>query len=254
MRRSLRTVAHIGAAALGLFSAVCGARADTMTYAPGNFPALTATLSALGMSGAAANALETFSVPGTTGTSTRLDFGFIQDLGGYQFSFGVFDVGAVTADPLHERGGWGIQALSSATLIFDNRGLAPGATASIDVAAGTQLGLFLIPDDTLAQVMSDPGAFYRSSRPAPLFSVAAANPGGYDQLLAFESAGLYTFAFEDLTRTGWSDLDFNDLVVTMRATPAAFKAQIDSVPEPAGLWLFLAAGLPIFLMRRGRKA
>lgn len=253
MRRSFRAVAQIGIAAFGLIGAVCGARADTITYMPGNFPALAGSLSALGLDGAAASALETFAVPGTAGTSTRLDFTFIQDVGGYQFSFGVFDAGAVTADPVANRTDWALQALSAATLVFDNRGLAVGATASVEVAAGTQLGLFLIPDDTLAAVLASPSSFFGGSRPDPLFSVSGANPGGYDQMLAVGADGFFALAFEDLTRTGWSDLDFNDLLVTMQATPTAFAAQIDSIPEPAGFWLFLAAGLPLVLMRRGRR-
>ena len=40
--------------------------------------------------------------------------------------------------------------------MFDNREIDIGVTNSIDVAAGTELGLFLIPNDTLQSVFDVP--------------------------------------------------------------------------------------------------
>ena len=254
MRRSIRAVARLGTAAAMLVCAMTSARADTITYTPAAFPALTGTLTSLGFGAAPTSAFaETYVVPGLTGTTTRLDFSFVQDLGGYQFSFGFFDRSAVTANAATDRAGWALQALQAATLVFDNRGLVPGATASFEVAAGMNLGLFLVPDDTLAAVLSNPSAFFGGPRPSPLFSVSSANPGGYDHFMSFETGGLFALAFEDLTRTGWSDLDFNDLVVTMRATTATVSRQIETIDEPAGAWLLLGA-LPLILAARRRRA
>lgn len=237
-----------------LACAITSARADTITFTPAAFPSLTGTLTSLGFGASPTPSFgETYTVPGVAGTSTRLDFAFVQDLGGYQFSFGFFDHSAVTANPATERTSWAMQALQAATLVFDNRGLAAGATASFDVAAGMNLGLFLIPNDTLAAVLDNPSAFFGGPRPDPLFSVSAANPGGFDQFLSFETGGLFALAFEDLTRTGWSDLDFNDLVVTMRATPTQINRQIDAIDEPAGAW-FLLGALPLILAARRRRA
>ena len=254
MRRSIRAIARLGAAAATLACALASARADTITYTPAAFPSLTGTLTSLGFGTTPTPAFgETYIVPGTAGTTTRLDFSFVQDLGGYQFSFGFFDRSAVTANPTTERTSWAMQALHAATLVFDNRGLALDATASFNVAAGTNLGLFLIPDDTLAAVLNNPSAFFGGSRPDPLFSVSAANPGGFDQFLSFETGGLFALAFEDLMRTGWSDMDFNDLVVTMRATPSQLNRQIDVIDEPVGAW-FLLGALPLFVAVRRRRA
>jgi len=80
-----------------------------------------------------------------------------------------------------------MQALGTATTVFDNREIDIGATNSIDVAAGTELALFLIPNDTLQSVLDDPSAFGGGNRPDPLFSVSDANLGSFDQLLSFEA-------------------------------------------------------------------
>jgi hypothetical protein len=235
--------------ALALIFVPAPLRADTISYfAGGNYNIVSQTLSGLGYN-TSDTAIEStsggFAAPGPTGTTTRLDFTFIRDLGGYQFSFGIFDRSAVSADPVADRQAWALQALGSATVVFDNREISIGATTSIDVAAGAELGLFLIPNDTLAAVLADPSAFYGGSRPDPLFSVSDANPGSFDQMLSFESGGLHTFAFEDLTRAASSDQDFNDLIVTMTATPdpGELSIQTEAVPEPSGLALVLLAGL-----------
>ncbi len=138
-------------AALSVVSA--SSHADTIRYFDGgNYGIVTQTLSDVGYNtsdSAIELASDGFIVPGISGGSTRLDFTFVRDLGGYQFSFGVFDRSAVTADPVSDRQNWALQALATATVVFDNREVDIGATSSIDVATGTELGLFLIPNDTL---------------------------------------------------------------------------------------------------------
>lgn len=234
--------------ALALIIAPASTRADVISYFNGgNYNIVTQTLSGLGYDtsdSAIESTAEGFTVNGPAGTVTRLDFTFIRDLGGYQFSFGVFDRAAVSANPVADRQTWALQALNAGTVVFDNREIEIGATASIDVAAGTELGLFLIPNDTLAAVLADPSAFYGGNRPDPLFSVSDANPGAFDQLLSFEAASLHTFAFEDLARTGGSDQDFNDLIVTMTASPSTEQPSIqtEAVSEPRGLAIVLLVG------------
>jgi hypothetical protein len=104
-------------------------------------------------------------VPGPSGGTARLDFTFVRDLGGYQFSFGVFDRSAATADAVSDRQNWAPQALGTATVVFDNREIGIGATTSIEVASGTELGRFPIPNDTLQAVLDDPSAFYGAVAP-----------------------------------------------------------------------------------------
>ena len=256
MGSSFRTGTYIGMFAAALSVASASSRADTIRYFDGgNYGVVSQALSGVGYDTsdtAIELSSEGFTVPGLAGGATRLHFTFIRDLGGYQFSFGVFDRSAVTADPVSDRQNWALQALATATVVFDNREIDIGATSSVDVAAGTELGLFLIPNDTLQAVLEDPSAFYGGSRPDPLFSVADAHPGSFDPMLSFEAGGLHTFAFEDLSRTGYSDQDFNDLIVTMTSTslPGEFSVQIE-VPEPPGMLIVMLAGLA-FARQRGR--
>ncbi|MFT5486063.1 MAG: hypothetical protein ACI9JL_002401 [Paracoccaceae bacterium] len=244
--------------------------ADTIRYADGGFGSVQQSLSGLGYNlsdPSIESTAESFIVPGVaggapggaSGGSTRLDFTYVRDTGSYRFSFGVFDRGAVTADPVSDRQNWAIQALGASTVVFDDRVTNPGATASVEFAAGTDLGLFLIPNDTLASVLENPAAFYGGSRPAPLFSVADANPGSFDQLMTFEAGGLTTFAFEDLSRAGYSDQDFTDLVITMTADPlpGQFLVQTEAastaIAEPRGLAILMLAGLSLVWLRARRR-
>lgn len=259
MRCSFRT-AKIGIViATALLIAPASARADTIRYFDGgNFGVVSQTLAGLGYNtsdAAIESTSEGFVAPGLSGGTARLDFTFVRDLGGYQFSFGVFDRSAVTADPVSDRQNWALQALGSATVVFDNREIGVGAMTSIEVESGTELGLFLIPNDTLQAVLDDPLAFYGGSRPDPLFSVSDANPGSLDQLLSFEAGGLHTFAFEDLTRIGNSDQDFNDLIVTMTATPVVgeFRVQTE-IPEPSSQMIALLAFVGFASVRAGKQA
>ncbi|MEQ9448995.1 MAG: DUF4114 domain-containing protein [Rhodospirillaceae bacterium] len=260
MKRILSRAGRLAACSIVLGSVVAGhvtaARADAITYfGGGNFTSLTGTLQGLGYNTAdpgIESANQLFAVPGQAGSTTRLDFTFMQDFGGYQFSFGFFDRSAVSADPIAQRAVWGAQALAAATEVFDNRTVSIGDTASFDVAAGTQLGWFLIPNDTLAAVLSDPAAFYAGNRPEPLFSVSEANPGSFDQLLTFEAGGLTTLAFEDLTRAGSSDMDFNDMVVTLRTSVISETSieVVNQVSEPSVGAVIALGALSLFAARR----
>jgi hypothetical protein len=258
MRCSFGTTFFSGIFAVVLIAAPTVLRADTIRYFDGgNFGVVSQTLSGLGYNtsdSAIESTAQGFTVPGAAGDVARLDFTFVRDLGGYQFSFGVFDRSAVTADPVSDRQNWALQALGTATVVFDNREIDIGATNSINVAAGTELGLFLIPNDTLQAVLNDPSAFYGGIRPDPLFSVSDANPGSFDQLLSFEAGGLHTFAFEDLTRAGGSDQDFNDLVVTMTATLLSEELSIQTeISAPSGLAIGLLGGLFLVWVRTGTR-
>lgn len=258
----------VGAAASGLvlaavlWAAPMNAYADTIRYADGGFRSVQQSLSGLGYNTSdpsIESTAESFIVPAAQGSAARLDFSYIRDTGSYRFSFGVFDRGAVTADAVSDRQNWAIQALSAATVIFDDRETDPGATASVEFSAGTDLGLFLIPNDTLASVLENPAAFYGGGRPAPLFSVADANPGSFDQLMTFEAGGLTTFAFEDLSRAGYSDEDFTDLVITMTSSPLPGRFQVQTelasaaIAEPPGLAIVILAGLSLICLRTRRR-
>ena len=246
----------IGSSASGLFLAFALlvapalSRADTIRYDNGGFSSVQQSLSGIGydLNGPSIESTaESFVIPGAPGGNTRLDFAYIRDTGSYQFSFGVFDREAVTADPVSDRENWALQALGAATVVFDDRGSNPGATATIDVAAGTDLGLFLIPNDTLAAVLQTPAAFFGGNRPDPLFSVPDANPGGFDQLMVFRAGGLTTFAFEDL-------------VITMRTTPLSVQPEVQieaastQIAEPQALIILIIAGLAFASIRARQRS
>lgn len=219
------------------------ARADVVThFGDGPFPDVTVLLNGQGMNNPAFETTAlTFMVPGTTG-NVDLTFTFLRDTGVFLFNFGFFDVSTVTANPVTQTQLYATQALAGATLIFDDNVDNPGATAMATVTAGTTLGFFLIPNNTLAAFNANPGDFYPSQTSnnalrSPLFSVTNANPGQLDQMLSFVGNGKTLFTFEDLTRTGPSDQDFTDLAFLVDA-----ELPPQPVPEP-GASLLLGLGL-----------
>ncbi|WP_169976021.1 DUF4114 domain-containing protein [Tautonia rosea] len=174
----------------------------------------------------------TFEVPGAPGSNTNLTFTFVANTGAFLYTFGFFDASVPTANPVTEKQLWATQALSSAVQVFDDRVDNPIVSRSFTVAAGTTLGFFLIPNNTLANFQANPGAFYPSQTSdnllrSPLFSITDANPGELDQMLSFVGNGVTLFTFEDLTRTGSSDQDFVDLAFTIDA-----ELIPSVVPEP----------------------
>ena len=243
------------AAACVLISAV-PARADVITnFGPGslNSPGLSLTLDALGIppNASSETTVESFVVPGAG--SVDLTFTLQGDLGAFSFNFGYFDTSTVTANPVSQQELFATQALSGATLVFDDATHGFGDMVTTSVAGGTNLGFFIIPNNTLANFNANPSLFFPSqtSTPelrAPLFSVTGANPGGFDQMLSFLGGGNTLFAFEDLTRAGNSDNSFTDLVFSVDA-----QLQPVQSPEP-GLLLLMGTGLAAAAARRRRRS
>ncbi len=205
---------------------------------------------------------ETFSVPGGTGV-VDLEFHFLQQSGGYKFSFGIYDVRNVTADPALERDLYAQQAITTGTLLFQegrkaqNNEQKPGAKKTISVVAGAVLGLFFLPNYKLDDYLNDPNDYSEAgNKLPPLFSVSAANPGGYDQVLSFSDGTQTLFTFEDIMRTSNSDEDFNDATVVVNADlrdnqigPTVVMLAPGMVPIAAGAVGFGAA---VFAFRRYR--
>lgn len=228
--------------------------ADTLTYFGDGVDSedVSDLLSTVGIENnfATETTAESFLVPGTTGT-TELTFTFVVDLGAYQFNFGFFPLASVAGiDPITQKQDWATAALSAATPVFDDLSQDPVVSSSFTLNAGSELGFFLIPDNTITNFLANPSAFFPSQTAdsafrSPLFSVSDANPGEFDQLLSFVSNGITLFTFEDLTRAGDSDLSFTDLSFTVDAELAPV---VQPVPEPdsfiglLGLSLILIAG------------
>lgn len=252
LRKRIATGA-MGAAALSLLAAG-SARADTIThFGNGVGPALGTFLDDVGI-GAANTGAETtatsFFVPGLSGTNTTLTFHLASDNGTFNFQFGYFDMAAVSANPVTDPVTFATQALSASTLVFDDITQNPPATATFSVAAGTNLGFFIVPNNTIANFLANPALFYPPTplsdvaHRSPLFSLSDANPGQFDQMLAFAGNGKTLFAFEDLTRVGASDNNFTDLIFSLDAQLAVLPPA-PVVPLPAAAWggLLLLGGL-----------
>lgn len=204
---------------------------------------------------------QSYTVPGTSGM-TSLTFNYFSDGSSKKFDFGFFDLSKISADPLSRPRDWAMEALASATLVFNDQIASPGASATFDVLAGTQLGFFLLPNARLSDVQKDPDKYIsppgksENYERAPLFSVANANPGAYDQMLAFQQNDDTFFSWEDVTRTKKSDRDFDDLAFTVTALPAnpSSAVALQSVPEPSSIVLYgLGLSGMLALRRRTRS-
>jgi hypothetical protein len=246
--------ARFGLVAMALGVAAGPARADEVIHfeggtSPGQFPGVSTLLDDVGIGSgnvASETTVSAFTVPGSG--SVSLTFKIEVDFGAFLYEFGFYDVSAVTADPIADKQGFAVEALSSATMIFDDRVDDVGATKTVTVLGGTTLGFFIVPNNTIAGFLADPDAFYDpfvfdfaadGGLRAPLFSRADANPGELDQFLSFVGNGKTLFTFEDLSRAGPTDESFTDLGFTVDAA----LIPVSPVPEPGTLLGGLAAAL-----------
>ncbi len=245
---------RLAASALAIACATGSVRADVINYSPAAHSSLTTTLTSKGYSAADETTAQSFLVPGASGAVTPLTFTFFRDTGGYKFNFGFFDLSSVTADPVADRREWARQALTGGTEVFDNRTVSIGDTATFNIEAGVQLGWYLIPNDTLDRVLESADSYINGgSQSVPLFSVSDANPGSFDQLMTFGSGNRSLLAFADLTRTGWSDEDFTDVVVTIE-TPVLTAESVETVvPAPPATALLALACAGLFAAYRRRR-
>ncbi|MBX3744818.1 MAG: DUF4114 domain-containing protein [Verrucomicrobiae bacterium] len=202
-----------------------------------------------------------FIVPGAAGTDTTLTFTFMRDTGAFLFDFGMYPIGSVVADPVSQKQLYAEQAIGAGVSIFNDAVDNPGATRTVVVPGGTELGFFIVPDNSVGAFLANPSLFYPSqtvisSLRAPLFSVSDANPGELDQMLSFVANGVTLFTFEDLTRTGLSDEDFTDIAFTIDAElRPVIPPPPTGVPDGGSVLALLAAGLMgVGLIRRSRAS
>lgn len=229
---------------------------DTISHAvDGPFSRVTDLLDTEGISPSGETTVESFFVPGSG--SADLTFELTFRSGAFQRTFGFFDVSSITADPITDKQTWATQALTGATVVFDDRTDPVGATSTHTVSSGAELGFFIMPNNVLQDFVDDPAAFYPpNSGRSPLFSVSDANPGEFDQMLSFIGGGKTLFTFEDLTRIGGSDQNFVDLAFSLDVElssvrpgdPPAMPPPPESmpdpvVPEPSGLSFAMLGGL-----------
>ncbi|MFO0965851.1 MAG: DUF4114 domain-containing protein [Gemmataceae bacterium] len=217
-------------------------------------PTVASVLPGQGFSAAQETTLTTLKLPGLASQTSTVTFTYVAQAGGFNFSFGFFNRAAATADPAGNSALFAQQGLTAATAVFDERtGLTPGTKKSYTFAGGTELVFFLIPDESLAGFLAHPGDFFppqtaNDSRRAPLFSLSDANPGGFDQMLSFQNGAALLLGFEDLSRLGSSDRDFNDGIFRVDyTTPVTTR---DVVPEPTSLAALLLGAAACWAKRR----
>ena len=176
----------------------------------------------------------TFLVPGDPGEDVMLEFSFASESGSLQFTMGVFEVDKVSADPTGDPQAYAEAVFAAGTAIFDERQDAVGATKSLTLPGGAEVGFFLLPGASLERFERFPEPFFRAHRPgvltellAPLYSVSNANPGAFDQMLAFTAEDRTLLSFEDLTFSIFPEFygDFSDAVIVI-------DRALLPVPEP----------------------
>ena len=164
---------------------------------------------------------EIFMVPGAGMVPVDVTFDFERDTGSFLFSFGYYKpADGAGLDPITQKEAFATAVLANAVEVFDDRDVNPGATTTIMIPAGIDVGFFIIPNNELQTFNANPSNFFPSQTAndalrSPLFSQSNANPGEFDQMLSFVGNGVTLFTFEDLTRAGNTDADFTDLAFTV---------------------------------------
>jgi cyclophilin family peptidyl-prolyl cis-trans isomerase len=177
-----------------------------------------------------------FVVPGTPGSSQQVTVTLTSEE-----TFFRSEVGFYLVDDL--RGNLGslapgdsgyAQAAMNARQILLASGQTTGATTTINVLGGQMLALYLIQNDTSANLVANNPRNATTGGRVAFFSVAAANPDGiaHAQSVGDISSGYASYSWEDLLNGG--DKDYNDMVVTLSVVGASGNAnQVLAVPAGA---------------------
>ncbi len=107
-----------------------------------------------------------------------------------------------------------------------NQGTAASAK-TLTLSAGTRFAFMLVPNSTIAAVATG-----EISSDIPLFSIAALNPGGNNQLA---QATADIFAIEDM-QIGKGDADFNDIIFQVEGATSSLPS-LSQLVNPAKNWL-----------------
>lgn len=211
----------------------------------------------------------------------QLNFRFLADTGGFNFSFGYYkmDSSLASIDTSTDDGRllYASNALSpsNSVMLFDDLTQNAISSSQATVNGGDVLGFFLIPNTTLDDFRRNTSRYEVNStawnKRWPLFSDSNANPAGKDQLLSFSGESGVTggpvnfFGWEDLTRSAYvspSELNYHDMVfavdgasltsLTEYPLAASGAGGLAAVPEP-GVSLLGTIGILSLLWMRSRK-
>ncbi len=161
-KMSLRIAVLITAMALLPLASVQAVPADSADF-PGALPIITGEGLTIGDD----TPVQTFTVSGSGSVDIKFTLTFEE--GDFLFSFGHYDVGAVTATfPTDNVGleAYMIDAIMNhGVLIFDEHsgGNTDGDMVTLPIDAGTEIGFFLIPNDSLANFNLAPASYFLES-------------------------------------------------------------------------------------------
>jgi PAP2 superfamily/Domain of unknown function (DUF4114) len=199
-------------------------------------------------SGAGVNVFNGKSGVFTVGSGGFFSMDVLSDGGAYEGQIGVFsltgmeDLKLDSKEFAKEAAQRAIRGNGQGYLLFDDGyqgarfdgGVAGGAdnyagATTVSFQAGEKVALILVPNGELSDVARGRMGGDR----APLFSIAAANKKGVDQLAKI---GTNTFGWEDLNYNSRScDKDFNDLVIKVAGASAEVQ-DLTAVTQNSG-WL-----------------
>jgi RHS repeat-associated protein len=152
-------------------------------------------------------------VPGTTGQTVTATFTASGVSTAYANEFGIFPVDdAMGRIGTLKPGDPGYEAAAlnepGSRVVFAQPPI-QGQTTTVNLAGGSFLGLYLVPNGTTAEAKATNPNNQLGQLPFVYFSSASANPDRFEHIHQTGNR----FAFEDLF--GGGDRDFNDLVVTV---------------------------------------
>lgn len=162
------------------------------------------------------NPVAFYVVPGAAGTTTALDFSWLDKDAAFSNEIGVYRVNDATGaigNLAVGDAGYAQAALAAATPVFA-RGQTTGARNVQTFAAGTVLGFYLAQNTTAAAVRAANPTNAPVAGATVFFSFAGANSDGAEHARGALAGTAETVRFEDGLRGG--DGDFDDAVIRVR--------------------------------------
>jgi hypothetical protein len=158
-------------------------------------------------------------VPGAVGTPQQVAFTYTSAQSAFQSEYGYFKVdnanGAI-GGLLPGAAGYFAAAMARRQIVFA-RGSAVQASTTINANGGEFLVMYLVQNNTSANLMTSNPTNARTGSTVAFFSLTGANPDTFAHVSSADDAlaSQAIYGWEDLT--GGGDRDYNDVVISLRA-------------------------------------